>query len=67
MRDEGQAYADALSAAGVDVSYVCHDGLIHHFYCMAGAIPRAREVLLSVGTAMGNALRAAPRRTVAAQ
>ena len=67
MRDEGQAYADALSAAGVDVSYVCHDGLIHHYYCMAGAIPRAREVLLSVGTAMGNALRAAPRRTVAAQ
>jgi acetyl esterase/lipase len=67
MRDEGQAYADALAAAGVDVSYVCHEGLIHHFYCMAGAIPRAREVLLSVGTAMGDALRAAPRRPVAAQ
>ncbi|HXD47945.1 MAG TPA: alpha/beta hydrolase [Gemmatimonadaceae bacterium] len=67
MRDEGQAYADALSAAGVDVSYVCHEGLIHHFYCMAGAIPRAREVLVPVGAAIGDALRAAPPRPIVAQ
>ena len=49
MRDEGKAYADALTAAGVAVRYTCHAGLIHHFYCMAGAIPRARAVLTSIG------------------
>jgi acetyl esterase/lipase len=49
MRDEGEAYARALEAAGVPVQYTCHAGLIHHFYCMAGAIPQARVVLSSVG------------------
>jgi len=50
MRDEGEAYAHALSKAGVRVRYTCHAGLIHHFYCMAGAIPPARAVLAAVGT-----------------
>ena len=49
MRDEGEAYARALGRAGVPVRYTCHEGLIHHFYSMAGAIPRARSVLTSVG------------------
>ena len=29
MRDEGKAYADALHAAGVDVSHRCYAGFIH--------------------------------------
>jgi acetyl esterase/lipase len=49
MRDEGEAYANALTKAGVPVRYSCHAGLIHHFYCMAGAIPHARTVLAGVG------------------
>ena len=49
MRDEGEAYANALAKAGIRVRYTCHAGLIHHFYCMAGAIPHARSVLASVG------------------
>lgn len=49
MRDEGEAYAAALGAAGVPVQYICHPGLIHHFYCMAGAIPLARAVVASIG------------------
>lgn len=59
MRDEGEAYAHALTAAGVPVHYRCHPGLIHHFYCMAGAIPRARAVLTDVGGAIRHALSAA--------
>ena len=59
MRDEGEAYARALDAAGVAVRYTCHPGLIHHFYCMAGAIPRARAVLASVGAEIRDALNAA--------
>lgn len=56
MRDEGEAYATALSAAGVEVQYICHPGLIHHFYCMAGAIPRARAVLASIGAGIRDAV-----------
>lgn len=59
MRDEGEAYAKALSAAGVPVQYTCHPGLIHHFYCMAGAMPRARAILTGVGDAVRHALSAA--------
>src|SRR5215831_3206603 len=42
FRDDGRAYAEALERAGVLVAYTCHQGMIHHFYCMAGAIPAAR-------------------------
>lgn len=52
MRDEGKAYADALGDAGVPVRYTCHPGMIHHFYCMTGAIPAARTVVATVGTAI---------------
>lgn len=59
MRDEGEAYATALAAAGVPVRYTCHPGLIHHFYCMAGAIPQARVVLFSIGGSIRDAVAAA--------
>jgi acetyl esterase/lipase len=56
MRDEGKAYAEAIADAGVGVHYVCHDGMIHHFYAMAGAIPNARIAVEAVGAAVGGAL-----------
>jgi acetyl esterase/lipase len=49
LRDEGQAYADALERAGVKVKYVCHENMIHHFYAMGGAIPYARTALKAIG------------------
>jgi acetyl esterase/lipase len=49
LRDEGKAYADALAAAGVAVSHVCHAGLIHHFYGLGGIIPAARSALAEIG------------------
>ena len=57
MCDEGQAYVDRLRAAGVKVEFTCHAGMIHNFYCMTGAIPRARAIVEAVGAEVGAALR----------
>jgi acetyl esterase len=35
LRDEGEAYAEALSAAGNEVTAVRYDGLIHDFMARA--------------------------------
>jgi acetyl esterase/lipase len=57
MRDEGNAYASKLLAAGVSVEHICHDGMIHNFHAMGAILPQARLVLLQIGEQI--------RRTVA--
>jgi acetyl esterase len=49
MRDEGNAYASKLLAAGVSVEHICHDGMIHNFHAMGAILPQARLVLLQIG------------------
>jgi len=49
LRDEGDAYARALSAAGVEVTYECVAGTIHGFVLFAGAIPLGRSTIEAVG------------------
>jgi acetyl esterase/lipase len=56
LRDEGKAYADVLRHGGVDVHYTCHEGMIHHFYAMAGAIPYAHTAIEAAGRAIKDAL-----------
>jgi len=56
LRDEGKAYADRLRQAGVAVRYTCHDGMIHHFYALGGAIPYAQTALKLAGGAIKQAL-----------
>jgi acetyl esterase/lipase len=56
LRDEGRAYADRLECAGVAVRYVCHPGMIHHFYGMGGIIPYARTAVDAAGAAIRAAL-----------
>jgi acetyl esterase len=56
FRDEGRAYADALERAGVPVRYRCHAGMIHHFYCMGGAIGYAQRAIGEAGAAIAEAL-----------
>jgi acetyl esterase len=49
MRDEGNAYARMLKAAGVVVDHVCHDGMIHNFHAMGAILPQAQSVLRQIG------------------
>ena len=49
MRDEGNAYAGKLVAAGVAVDHVCHDGMIHNFHAMGAILPQGRLVLNQIG------------------
>jgi acetyl esterase/lipase len=56
FRDDGAAYAVALERAQVSVAYTCHTGMIHHFYCMAGVIPRARSAIEGIGNSAKAAL-----------
>ena len=41
LHDEGVAYADALKSAGVTVNVIEEPGMIHGFFRMPAAIPRA--------------------------
>jgi acetyl esterase len=45
LRDEGKAYADVLSAAGVPVKYYCYDGMIHGFMTMSGVLSVANQAI----------------------
>jgi acetyl esterase len=58
LLDEGKAYADALGRAGVKVHYTCHEGMIHHFYAMAGAIPYGKTAMEAAGESIKAALSA---------
>jgi acetyl esterase len=49
MRDEGNAYATKLVAAGVEVEHICHDGMIHNFHAMGAILPQGRLVLSQIG------------------
>jgi acetyl esterase len=45
LRDEGAAYADALSEAGNPTQYVCFERQIHGFIIMGGAVDEANTAV----------------------
>ncbi|MBJ3778632.1 alpha/beta hydrolase [Acuticoccus mangrovi] len=56
LLDDDKAYAEALAAAGVPVTYSCYDGMIHGFISLRGLVPHADKALTECGAAMRAAL-----------
>lgn len=46
LRDEAQAYAARLQAAGVPVEVIHYDGMMHGFFTMIGVLDTARAAVL---------------------
>jgi acetyl esterase len=49
LRDDGLRYADALRAAGVDVTVERYDDMVHSFLRWGGVVERARELIEALG------------------
>jgi acetyl esterase len=56
LRDEGEAYAAKLEAAGVPAKASRYDGLIHGFFGMGPIVPAAFEAVDEAGKALREAL-----------
>ena len=43
LRDEGKAYAERLTQAGVPTTYTCYQGTMHYFFKSPGLIDQGKE------------------------
>jgi acetyl esterase len=56
LRDEGAAYAEAMRLAGVEVTHVDYEGMIHGFFNMTGVIDESRAAIEAAAAAMRRAI-----------
>ena len=56
LRDEGEAYAARLAAAGVDVTATRYDGMIHGFFSMRDMVPEGKAAVDQACEALRTAL-----------
>jgi acetyl esterase len=56
LRDEGEAYAESLRAAGVEVNLTRYDGVIHGFFSMLDFIPEGKVAMDQACVALSAAL-----------
>lgn len=56
LRDEGEAYAERLRDAGVEVRHVRYPGLIHGFFNMVGVGRSARAAVVEIADALREGL-----------
>nr|AIT69728.1 lipase/esterase AS-Trib20-ORF1 [uncultured bacterium] len=59
LRDQGKAYAEKLSAAGVAVTYTCYEGMLHGFYNFGFAWPSRADAVEEGAAALREAFAAA--------
>lgn len=52
LLDEGAAYADKLTRAGVSVIYECFEGMVHGFITMGGVLAAGNHALYRIGQAL---------------
>ncbi len=57
LHDQGKAYADRLTDAGVDVVYRCYDSLAHGFTAFMGISPAARKACEDIAALVRDELR----------
>lgn len=57
LRDEGEAYASRLRAAGVPATVRVHEGMVHGFLRWPARVDAAREAIGELGAALRAALR----------
>jgi acetyl esterase len=57
LRDEGEAYAQRLRAAGVDMTATRYDGVIHGFFSMRDMVPDGGTAIDEAGAALRSALK----------
>ncbi len=63
VRDDGEAYAERLTRAGVATVHTRHAGMIHFFYGLGRLVPRSRPILSEIARDFSDLLRA-PAPTV---
>ena len=66
LRDAGNAYAEALSAAGVKVVHRCFEGLIHGFFGLGPFSPAAQSAIDQICDDLRGALAAETSKPAAA-
>jgi acetyl esterase len=59
LRDQGEAYADKLRAAGVAVELKRYEGMIHPFVSLAGIVDAGRDAIKESAAAVRQALNVA--------
>ncbi len=57
LRDQGEAYARKLEAAGVSVRLKRYDGMFHPFFSLAGIIDGGKEAIADAAAALKEAAR----------
>ncbi len=55
LRDEGDAYAAKLAAAGVAVTHRPYDGMVHEFVRFNDFIPQGKQAVVDLGAALRKA------------